>query len=344
VPDFRVTNPPPEWPLPPDESERVAALHGLGVLDQPQNAELDGLTRLASFICGTPVAVINLVDADRQWQASAHGAEPGEVSRSESMCGRSVLSRDVTYTPDASRDPDFAGSPHVTGELARIRMFAAAPLITSSGHVIGTLCAFDDEPRDLTRLQVERLRDLAASTVRLLELRRTAGDLADAATRDPLTGLPNRALLTESLGRAFARMTRSITDPGVLFVDLDGFKAVNDTHGHAAGDAVLRDVTERLLLCVRASDLVARLGGDEFVILVEESPAVGGAEDRLALLAARVREALDVTVTLHDGARVRLGASVGLAHSTGPDDTPDALLERADAAMYDDKARRRAGR
>ncbi len=107
----------PGWPRPSAEARRLATLHGLGVLDQPQDAELDGLTRLASYICGTPTAVLNLIDSDRQWQASAYGAERGEVTRDESMCGYSILSRDVTYTPDASLDAVFAENPHVTGEL-----------------------------------------------------------------------------------------------------------------------------------------------------------------------------------------------------------------------------------
>ena len=326
------------WPKPVDESSRLAALHRLGLLDQPQDDELDALTRLASYICGTPTAVLNLIDADRQWQASAYGDEPGEVRRDDSMCGYSILSRDITYTPDASLDRVFAENPHVTGELGSIRLYVAAPLVVGANHVVGTLCAFAPTPSELTRVQIERLRDLADATVRILELRHAAGELARAATRDALTGLPNRSLLTESMARAFARRDRSITEPGLLFVDLDGFKAVNDELGHAAGDIVLKIVTERLLDCVRASDLVARLGGDEFVVLVETSPEedeAGGLE----LLAERIRVALSGSHTLPGGRTVRLGASVGVAVPDGDDDTPEALLARADAAMYLDKAR-----
>ena len=322
------------WPLPVDEASRVAALHDLGVLDQPVDAELDGLTRLASYICGTPTAVLNLIDADRQWQASAYGAEREEVHRDDSMCGYSVLSRDVTYTPDASLDAVFADNPHVTGELSDIRLYVAAPLIVGEQHVIGTLCAFAPDPAQLTREQIERLRDLAAATVRLLELRRTAGVLAHAATRDPLTGLPNRSLLEESLERAFARRDRTGAEPGLLFVDLDGFKSINDTLGHASGDAALREVARRLLTCVRASDLVARLGGDEFVVLVDDAEVT---HDGLELLAARIRESLSGPSDLPGGVTVQLSASVGVARATDATDTPSALLDRADAAMYREK-------
>jgi diguanylate cyclase (GGDEF)-like protein len=334
------------WPLPPDEAERVATLRGLGVLDQPQDPELDGLTRLASYICGTPLASLNLLDSARQWSAAAHGMERTEVTRDESMCGYSILSHDVTYSPDASLDPVFAENPHVTGELASYRLYVAAPLIVGDDHVVGTLCAFDTEPQQLSRVQIERLRDLAATAVRILELRRAAGELAHAATRDALTGLPNRALLAEALARAVARRDRSITTPGVLFIDLDGFKQVNDVHGHAAGDTVLRTVADRLLACVRATDLVARLGGDEFVVLVEDphdSPSAASSLEGLAELARRVRAELSGPVTLGDGTVLALGASVGIAR-TQPTDSPEDILGRADAAMYADKAAGRQAR
>ncbi|CAN5560706.1 sensor domain-containing diguanylate cyclase [soil metagenome] len=333
----------PGWPLPSGEARRLATLHSLGVLDQPQDAELDGLTRLASYICGTPTAVLNLIDSDRQWQASAYGAERGEVTRDESMCGYSILSRDVTYTPDASVDAVFAGNPHVTGELSTIRMYVAAPLIVGADQVIGTLCAFAPEPSQLSRVQIERLRDLAATTVRMLELRRAAGELAQAATRDALTGLPNRTLFAEALTRAFARRDRSISQPSLLFIDLDGFKRVNDVHGHAAGDEVLRTVSERLLDCVRATDLVARLGGDEFVVLVEDPTpglASSAGKDGLEELASRIREALGRPLTLSDGSVLPVGGSVGIARTSGTDDSPEDMLARADAAMYVDKATR----
>jgi diguanylate cyclase (GGDEF)-like protein len=200
--------------------------------------------------------------------------------------------------------------------------------------VFGSLCAFAPDPTELTREQLERLRDLAAAPVRLLVLRRTAGVLAHAATRDPLTGLPNRLLLEESLERAFARRDRTGAEPGLLFVDLDGFKSINDTLGHATGDAALREVSRRLLTCVRASDLVARLGGDEFVVLVDDADVTSGGLEQLA---DRIRESLSGPSDLPGGVTVQLSASVGVARATDATDTPGALLDRADTAMYREK-------
>ena len=328
-------------PRPAEEAERVAILHDLMVLDQPDRDDLAGIVRLAGYVCGTPTAAVNLIDTDRQVQVAAYGAEPTDCDRDDSMCTHAVLSQEVTYVPDATLNETFAQNPHVTGELGQIRLYVAAPLLVGD-HAIGTLCAFASEPGSLSRLQLERLRDLAAATTQLLTLRTTVGHYAHVATRDPLTGLPHRRFLLDAMDLSFARRARTGARPAAIFVDLDGFKEVNDTQGHATGDALLSEVTDRLLGAVRASDLVARLGGDEFVVFVEdtgdpEDPLVP--DDGLDLLTQRVRDALNTSVLLPTGV-VRLAASVGAARCGDSADTPGDLLARADAAMYAEKQRR----
>src|SRR5690349_18309087 len=151
----------PAWPLAPDEDARVAALHSYGVLDQPRQEDLDAAVRLAAYVCGTPTAVVNLIDADRQWQAAAHGTEPGEVRRDESMCQHTVVGTEVVYTPDARSEAVFADNPFVTGSIAQVRLYASAPLVTSEGHAIGTVCAFAEQPGSLDDTQLALLRDIA---------------------------------------------------------------------------------------------------------------------------------------------------------------------------------------
>ena len=160
--------------------------------------------------------------------------------------------------------------------------------------------------------------------------------LTERAVRDPLTGLANRALLEERLRGALSRDARNGGRTGLLFLDLDGFKAVNDAHGHAVGDAVLREVAHRLLSHVRPSDTVARLGGDEFVVLVEQVPDEG-----VAPLARRLEEALSAPFRV--GPTVRIGASIGSATAAGGDGDVPGLLARADRGMYDAKRARRTG-
>jgi diguanylate cyclase (GGDEF)-like protein/PAS domain S-box-containing protein len=163
------------------------------------------------------------------------------------------------------------------------------------------------------------------------ELRELTAVLSERAVRDPLTGLANRALLEERLRGALARDARSGESTAVLFLDLDGFKEVNDTHGHAVGDAVLRTVAERLGRTVRPSDTVARLGGDEFVVLVEHASEVA-----LDALVPRVRAAIAAQMDEH-GRQLSVGVSVGVAVSRGGELEPQRLLSQADARMYDAK-------
>ncbi len=322
------------WPVPFNEDARLETLRRLNVLDQPRDPDLDALVRVAAYVCGTPTAVVNLIDAQRQWSAAAVGYVPVEVGRGESMCATSILSLDVSYTADASADTRWADNPFVTGEIDDVRLYASAPLIVGGDQVIGTLCAFDTAVRAMSREQVERLRDLASQVTRLLELRTVAAQLHEAATRDSLTGLPNRALFEESLALALARAARGETEPALLFLDLDGFKSVNDRYGHAAGDELLREVAQRLVACVRASDLVARLAGDELVVLGDMADLVGGAD----IMIGRIHRALAEPFVIA-GHELTISASVGAAYPTHLDETPASLLARADAAMYSAKRR-----
>jgi diguanylate cyclase (GGDEF)-like protein len=154
--------------------------------------------------------------------------------------------------------------------------------------------------------------------------------LRHQALHDPLTGLPNRTLFLDRVRHAVDTAGRSRIWPAVLYMDLDGFKPVNDTFGHAAGDVLLRTVADRLRGCLRPADTAARLGGDEFVLLLN------GPIDRLgvARIVERVRAQLDVPVLLGDGVVTTVGASIGIA--IGDAGTPDAdtLVRNADIAMY----------
>jgi len=159
--------------------------------------------------------------------------------------------------------------------------------------------------------------------------------LAHRALHDPLTGLPNRSLLQERLGRALARHQRQQATVAVAFLDLDGFKAVNDTYGHDAGDTVLREVGRRLEEAIRASDTAARLGGDEFVVLLEDLR-----EGEVHRIVGRLRDAVAEPI-LHQGRPLAVTASVGVTFLTALHQHPDDVLREADAAMYRAKVRHR---
>ena len=163
-------------------------------------------------------------------------------------------------------------------------------------------------------------------------------ELAAMAMRDALTGLPNRFVITEVLDAAVRACSRTKAVGLVLFIDLDGFKAINDTFGHHVGDDVLIATADRLSSAVRSSDTAARLGGDEFVVVCPDV-----APDDVAMLISRVEAALDQPLEF-DGERVDVGASVGAVTFADPDESAAAVLARADDAMYERKAARRANR
>ncbi|NJC74011.1 GAF domain-containing sensor histidine kinase [Planosporangium thailandense] len=169
-------------PTPSDEAERLRALYELRVLDTPPEPDFDDLAALASGICHTPAALINLVDADRQWSKARLGLDEGEIPRELSFCAHAILGNDVLVVPDATADPRFTDNPFVARRRG-IRFYAGAPLITSAGQALGALCVIDVTPRRLARPQVKALRALSRQVVILLELRPFAGLLTRGAAR-----------------------------------------------------------------------------------------------------------------------------------------------------------------
>jgi diguanylate cyclase (GGDEF)-like protein/PAS domain S-box-containing protein len=181
-------------------------------------------------------------------------------------------------------------------------------------HIVETADGMQGVARDVTEI-----RDLQAQ-------------LADQATRDPLTGLANRRLLDELLGRALRRANRSSAPLTVAFLDLDKFKSVNDTHGHDAGDAVLRATAARLQTAARDADVVSRYGGDEFVVVYE-----GADDNAVRNLVERIHNALSTPMDIGGGVTVRCSASVGIADTRTTAPNAAALIAAADRAMLEVK-------
>ena len=185
-------------------------------------------------------------------------------------------------------------------------------------------------------LVIARMRNALQQVVTIDRTRaRLQDDLAYQAAHDPLTRLPNRARAMSEIEGALNRAQRSGMLLGLLFIDLDGFKAVNDTFGHRAGDEVLREVSARLRDLVRAGDLVARLGGDEFVVLLEGLATEADALDVANRLVAAIAEPVQITGA---GRPALVGASIGMAISQDGSTDADRLLHEADTAAYRAKA------
>ena len=165
--------------MPENEAARLEALHRYRILDTEPERSFDDLTLLASHICGTPMALISLVDADRQWFKSRIGIAISETARAVSFCAHAINHRDLFIVPDARHDERFRDNQLVTG-APEIRFYAGAPLVTPDGHALGTLCVLDRVARTLSREQLEALTALCHQTEAQLELRRHVLELEQA--------------------------------------------------------------------------------------------------------------------------------------------------------------------
>lgn len=165
-------------PLHPNESERLKALESFEILDTPAEASYDELVALAAEICGTPIALISLVDKDRQWFKAKVGLDARETSREVAFCAHCILGEEILEVPNATEDDRFKSNPLVTSE-PNIRFYAGAPLITSSGHALGSLCVISPEVKTLTDSQKKALRTLSNQVCLQLQLRLANKHLAE---------------------------------------------------------------------------------------------------------------------------------------------------------------------
>ena len=175
-------------------------------------------------------------------------------------------------------------------------------------------------------LYEEKARELEKT---VQELRAAQRQLREFADLDALTRLPNRRVFGDRLHMTLRRCRREKRRAAVLYVDIDGFKPVNDRYGHAAGDQVLTEIGRRLQRCMRETDTASRLGGDEFALLLDPGPSTGDTTEIVARILATIRAPIEV-----DGTSIEIGASIGIAFF--PDDAEGALelVQAADAAMY----------
>ncbi len=316
--------------LPNNEERRVAELRRLDILDTPPEERFDRLTRLAQRLFDVPIALVSLVESDRQWFKSKQGLDAGETTREVSFCAHAILGDDVLMVTDARQDPRFADNPLVHDNPS-IRFYAGCPIESPSGHKLGTLCVIDRRPRELDEEEVETLRDLAGMVERELAAIRMA-------TTDPLTGLSNRRGFHLVAGQLLAVAQRIGTSACLAFIDLDGLKQINDELGHEAGDHAIVDAASILNSTFRESDVLARLSGDEFCVLFTASSGLDSktATERLT----RKLEAHNEKVTRP----YRLSLSFGYADFDPAAPVPlDELLKQADAAMYRQKQAKKAG-
>ena len=298
------------------------------------------ITRLVRRFVGVPTASISLVDESRQWFKSIQGSSLTETSRKISFCGHAILNDEIMVVPDARQDIRFHDNPLVTGP-EKVVFYAGHPLRASDGSRVGVLCAIDTKSREFSEDDLQTLRDLAElaevelNATTLVDTQKELLSQLDAERRramiDPLTRLWNRDGIMEILRREHARAIRDKEQIGILMVDIDYFKRINDTHGHPVGDAVLREVAKRLLSGCREYEAVGRVGGEEFLLVMPIKAGKGNVES----IATRVHKRVGRTEVPTSAGLLSLTISIG-----GVDETVDfssnieALIKKADDALY----------
>ena len=323
---------PSPHPPEPAASWQQAHAHAQGLFDPSPALEFDGLTRLTAHALHAPMAVLGLLDNDRLWFKSRVGLPMSEVPLAFSVChsGHGQGSGPVVV-PDLLADARFVHNPWVCGE-PHVRAFAGQPLSNPQGQVIGSLAVLDTRARPFSSEEIQALEDLSRLAESALHSRLLTGQLQQLALSDPLTGLSNRAQFDRGLQAELGHAMRGEDIFALLLLDLDGFKAINDGFGHAAGDEVLCEVARRLCQQLRAGDTLARLGGDEFGLILRQATVAGA-----RALANRIIRRVGEPLTLSSGDVVGVGVSVGIAVYSANIASTRTLLAQADQALYQAK-------
>ncbi|MCA1855648.1 EAL domain-containing protein [Massilia oculi] len=346
--------------LPVDEAQRLAALHATRLLGSAPEESYDRVTRTATRLFGVPIALVSLVDRDRQWFKSRTGLETPETPRDISFCAHAILADEGLVVPDAARDPRFADNPLVTGE-PHLRFYAGVPLYSVERKKIGTLCIIDRRPRRLDLGQLDALRDLARMVEGLVYHRQLAmaaqslserlqdlsvpdgdtrgtpgGELAWLVAHDLLTGLPNRQAMLRAIGRSIANWRARRTPALVACINIDRFKHFNELLGHRAGDEILMAIATSLQALLREGDLLARAGSDEFLVLLHANGEDPAPERALERLMAATNRAVPTP-----GGEIALTCCIGSALLPRDGMDADALLNNAVTALRHAKAQGR---
>lgn len=317
--------------FPHDEHERIEDLRSLNILDTPSEERFDRLTRMAKRMFKVPIALVSLVDENRQWFKSCVGLEVSETARDISFCGHAILGDDVFIIPETYEDERFMDNPLVLN-APHIRFYAGCPLTLPNSRKIGTLCIIDVEPRHLEEEDLDLLRDLAS----MVESEINAVQIA---TIDELTNINNRRGFNELAQKSLDYCKRNKVEVSLVYFDLNDFKPINDNFGHIEGDRALTTFASLMKNNIRESDILARLGGDEFAALLLNASPEGA-----SFVIEKFQQSLD-EYNEKSGIEYELTFSHGIV-KFDPDRhrNVDQLLADGDVQMYNHKKQLKAGR
>ena len=312
----------------PNEADRIADLHELEMMNSPEEAEFNELVRMASLIAGTQMAMMTLVDSDRQWFKAKTGIEADGTPRDVSFCGHAIQTPDEAFiVEDTAADPRFADNPLVVGD-PHIGFYAGVPIVTAKGHAVGTICVADTDPGKLSPEQLGALQGLGRQAAALLELRRRTNSLSAVLerernraaeflewqrTHDELTALPTRELLERRINQVVdaALLNGRVPTASVVVIEVSGFSYVNSRFGRGGGDSVMRELAWVLAECLPADALLARTDGTTFAAFIPDADlSLAGA------VAHSIHKRLSTPIEADGVDEVTLSAVIGSA-STG---------------------------
>ena len=327
-----------------EEETRLQAVTRLQLLDRPEEERFKRIIRLVRRHFHAAASSITLVDHERQFMVSQQGLGRRETPRKESICSMVVEQDSPLVIADISENSRTREFHRLVDDL-KLRFYAGVPLHSPEGLPLGSLCVLDHIPRRFSESDIEALNDFASIVEDEMFLRRideANQDLVSQVERlrtrafvDALTGVWNRGALFDLLHRELERAKRTSDPFSIAMLDIDHFKAVNDTYGHQVGDEVLRELCQRLQKSIRSYDAIGRYGGEEFVVVFPQAGI-----DRAASQGERLRKAIEVKPFTLEADSKTVTVSVGVTTSTD-DDTVQELLKRADGALYQAKGQGR---
>lgn len=243
-----------------DEQDRLKSLEALHLLDTPSEELFDRHTRLLQRVTKSPVTLFSLVDSNRTWFKSIQGSDISEAPRAGSFCHQLLTGEGNLIVNDASIDPRFTESPLVAGKPG-FQAYAGIAIRDNNGLMLGTLALLDFHPREFSRDDLDMLEQVGAMVEYDIHL-------VQQSTLDPLTGLTNRKGFRDATCHILSLCNRSHCEATLLMFDLLNLDTVNQSHGHQAGDLVLKAFGKLLLETYRACDVISRVSGSQFTVLL----------------------------------------------------------------------------
>ncbi len=331
-----------QYPPPRFEQQKSEVLQRYRILRGTEVHDANQIAATVSLVLGMPRVLICLNERYRCWYTGTHGVSGEDMHTLMTFCSNANLAENTFAVADARNEAYFAREPAVSGP-AGVVFFAGARLSDPDGKRFGTLCLIDDTPRSLNLAQMQVLEHFAALISQDICLR-SAGryairDLIDAeedkcalydlAVTDPLTKALNRRAFFRFAEREVLRATRHDTALSVILFDIDHFKPVNDTHGHAIGDEVLVKLAQTISSSIRDEDLFGRIGGEEFALVLPESDV-----DAAVRTANRLRQKVGEMSFESPKGAFGVTVSMGVSCPTAAEVDILTALDRADKSLY----------